>query len=278
MNEITISIYSYKGKKLFETIETLIKNCSKETKLVINIKDQHPMNREKIFKEILSRGNANGAYHHVFWDWIKSPIIHKDELLRVAKTEYHMFLGDNLLLSEDWDKTLIDSLQNNSIISGKNKLLLDYKNLFYLEKFYLEKKEFTLNNYIDRDMIFSKTKTIKSFELPKFLKYDGEEEFMSIMCYEKALDVYSCPDYLYYYSCPTSIKNLYSTFSTSHNYNVAINIMRENYNFFKKYHNLDISKIKNLPFENNDVLYDPNEAKYDKIDGRRFIDKQNTIN
>lgn len=278
MNEITISVYSYKGKKLFETIDNLIQNASNDTHLVINIKDQHPMNREKIFKELLVSRQASGSYHHVFWDWITSPILHKNELLRISKTKYHMFISDNIILDKDWDKKLIENLKDDSVISGKNKTVLSYSNLFYLNKNSELRQDFTLNNYIDRDLIFTTTKIMKTIALPTYLKYDGEEEVLSLLFYKKNIKVYSSPDSLYYYSCPTSIKNLYSTFSVSHNYNAAIDLMKDNYEFFKKYHNLDISSIKYLPFNTNDVEYNPNESKYDKIDGRRFIDKQNIIN
>ena len=292
-NNITVGIYSYKGKKLFETIETLILNKSENTNLIINVKDQHPMDRYSNFKEIMNKyPKISGSYHHVFWDWIVSPIAHKEELLRIAKTKYYIFLSDNINVKNNWDLDLINHFEiNNGIISGSGKIKLKHKNLFYLDIETEQSENFTLSNYINRDFIFGTTEIFKKYPMPKYLKYDGEQEVLSLQYFTEGINIFSAPSTMYSYNCETSIKNLYTPFQTSHYYNKAIRLMKEGNNEFASillktkqrsmfwdYHKIDIKKIKYLPFENDDVLYNPNGAKYDKIDGRRFIDKQNAIN
>lgn len=290
MNEITVGIYSYKGKKLFDTIDSLLINKNNNTKLIVNVKDQHPMDRSDAFRQSINRFSATGSYHHIFWDWITSPIIHKEEILRIAKTEYYLFLSDNIIFTKDWDLKLINFIKNkNIILSGNKKIQLNYKNLFYINKEETDINDFTETNYINRDFIFGRTSTFKQIDLPKYIKYDGEEEILSIKYFINNLNIYAVPTKIYEYSCETSIKNLYTPFQTGHKYNEVISLMKNGYNSFESYnieyikdfwlyHNIDINKIKKIPFETNDVLYDPNSSKYDKIDGRRFIDKQNTIN
>lgn len=296
MNEITVGIYSYKGKKLFDTVDSLLNNKSNNMKIIINIKDQHPIDRSDSFKEIINKYNAAGSYHHVFWDWITSPIIHKEEILRIAKTEYYLFLSDNIIFTKDWDLKLINFIKNkNIVLSGNKKIKLSYKNLFYINKQETNINDFTETNYINRDFIFGRTSRFKQIGLPKYIKYDGEEEILSMKYFINNLNIYAVPTETYSYSCETSIKNLYTPFQTGHKYNEAIDLIKRGYNSFEsfepfesleintikdfwQYHNIDINKIKKIPFETDDVAYDPNSSKYDKIDGRRFIDKQNTIN
>jgi hypothetical protein len=291
MNNITVGIYSYKGKKVFDVIDSLLNNKNDNTTVTINLKDQHPMDREDQFKSIIKKyNNSSGSYHHVFWDWIVSPISHKEEILRIAKNEYYLFLSDNILLSQNWDTKLIDFISNkNIILSGNKNINLTNKNLFYLNKNESDIDNFTKTQYINRDFIFGRTSIFKKINLPKYIKYDGEEEILSIRYFMNELDIYAIPSNIYNYCCETSIKNLYTPFQTSHKYNEAISLIKNGYNSFEsydinklkefwQYHNFNINKIKKIPFENNDVSYDPNSSKYDKIDGRRFIDKQNTIN
>jgi hypothetical protein len=293
MNDITVGIYSYKGKKLFETIEQLVLHKSENTHLTINVKDQHPMDRYENFKDIMNTYNdISGSYHHVFWDWIVSPIAHKEELLRIAKGKYYLFLSDNVSVKKNWDKDLIDHFEtNNSIISGCGKIKLKHKNLFYLDVEVEDSDNFTLSNYINRDFIFGTTDIFKRYSMPKYLKYDGEEEVLSLQYFTNNIDIFSAPSDMYSYNCETSIKNIYTPFQTSHYYNKAIRLIKNgqnefgsvlskirDYALFWDYHKIDVKKIKYLPFENDDVLYNPNGSKYDKIDGRRFIDKQNEIN
>jgi hypothetical protein len=291
MNSIGIGIYSYKGKKIFDIIDNLLKNKNENTIITINLKDQHPMDRSEQFKGIIKKyKNVNGSYHHVFWDWITSPITHKQEILRITKNEYYLFLSDNILLSKNWDLELINFINNkNIILSGNKNIKLINKNLFYIDKIENDIDIFTKTQYINRDFIFGRTSIIKTIDLPKYIKYDGEEETLSIKYFVSGFDIYAVPTNLYSYCCETSIKNIYTPFQTGHNYNEVVSLMKNGHNLFEshdinkikefwQYHNFNINKIKKIPFETNDVNYDPNSAKYDKIDGRRFIDKQNAIN
>jgi hypothetical protein len=291
MNSIGIGIYSYKGKKIFDVIDNLLKNKNENTIITINLKDQHPMDRSEQFKSIIKKyKNVNGSYHHVFWDWITSPITHKQEILRITKNEYYLFLSDNILLSKNWDLELINFINNkNIILSGNKNIKLINKNLFYIDKIENDIDIFTKTQYINRDFIFGRTSIIKTIDLPKYIKYDGEEETLSIKYFISGFDIYAVPTNLYSYCCETSIKNIYTPFQTGHNYNEVVSLMKNGHNLFEsydinkikefwQYHNFNINKIKKIPFETNDVDYDPNSAKYDKIDGRRFIDKQNAIN
>jgi len=291
MNSIGIGIYSYKGKKIFDVIDNLLKNKNENTIITINLKDQHPMDRSEQFKSIIKKyKNVNGSYHHVFWDWITSPITHKQEILRITKNEYYLFLSDNILLSKNWDLELINFINNkNIILSGNKNIKLINKNLFYIDKIENDIDIFTKTQYINRDFIFGRTSIIKTIDLPKYIKYDGEEETLSIKYFISGFDIYAVPTNLYSYCCETSIKNIYTPFQTGHNYNEVVSLMKNGHNLFEsydinkikefwQYHNFNINKIKKIPFETNDVNYDPNSAKYDKIDGRRFIDKQNAIN
>lgn len=286
MSNISVIIYSYKGKILKEIVENLINKSSKENHISISIFDQNPLLREDGF-----RGFKNTSYRHIFWDHITSPIKYKDQVISESTSDFILILSDNILLGENWDKQLIDNIKNDSmVISGKNKPVLSYYNIFSLIAKTRDSESFELSNYIDRDLIFGKTKTLKQIKLPTYLKYNGEEETISIEYFCNGIDIYSCPGQFYSNVGEHTLKKLYTTFSKDHNYNEFVNLFKfENNRYtdiknkirsiddFCSWHNLDRAYLKPLPYPDTDVSYDPHNMIFDEVDAKKFMTKINYI-
>jgi hypothetical protein len=132
--------------------------------------------------------------------------------------------------------------------------------------------------------VFSNKDTLARVDFPIHLKYWGEEEMMSIDAFVKGIEVYSCPLEYYIDNHERNLERLYAPFSIEHNYNSFIDYINDTSSplqskvaQFFQYHNIDPSKIKRIPYQVDDVLYDPNSMNIVGIGGERFIDGVNTI-
>lgn len=286
-DEIKIVIYSYKGKLLKDIVQNTIDKSSKKNKLFFHIYDQYPLQRADFFNSL-----DRCHYEHIFWDHITSPCLHKKNGIDEYDFKFTMILGDNVFLNENWDEDLINLVKTNSniIVSGKNITKLRHKNYFYLEKTGYVSENFTLNNYIDRNLIFGYSDTIKKVEYPSYLKYNGEEETLSLMYYCSGVDIYSAPNSLYKKEGDENIAKLYTTFSKDHNYNEFISLLKNGINkyvdisqskqkidSFCEYHKISVDEINKIPFPDTDVEYNPNNMEFDSIDSKRFMSKVNYI-
>ena len=286
MNKIDVLIYSYKGKNLKETVENLIINKSQSSYINIAVIDQHPLDRSETFRNM-----PNVYYQHVFWDWLTNQCQQKYSFLNRSKSDYILFLEDNVLLEKNWDITLVDFVEkNNCVVSGQSKISLEFENIFYLKKVYSDSDTFALNNYVDRALIFAKRDHLKIVKYPVYLKYNGEEEHLSLSWFVRGIDIYGMPTGSYKVVAENSIKNLYVPFSKNHNYNEVVDLLEYGKNRyfsaleqtrtledFIDFQNINLKQLKKLPYPSNDVLYDPESLKMNKIDARRFIDRTREI-
>jgi hypothetical protein len=118
--------------------------------------------------------------------------------------------------------------------------------------------------------------------VPLFLKYYGENEYLSLAFLSVKHDIVSLPQSIYRDKHVRSIENTYSTFSLEHNYNVVVDLLNgvglDDYGItslglskFLDFHKISIGQIKKLPYCANDVSYDPYKLKMHGVDSRRFL-------
>lgn len=283
MNNISVVIYSYKGRNLEAVVENL-KATAKNSNLHIDIHDQFPLYRQDHFDGC--------GYNHIFWDHIYSPIKYKSQSIRNFQTEYSLVMSDRIMLEDGWDEKLVSFVEGNksSLVSGNGLSTLTFKNLFYIGRVNNFLNNFELNNLIDRDFIFGKTDVLKSVEFPEYLKYNGEEEVLSLRYWSQGTDIYAAPTSIYSKPFPNTIETLYTPFSKDHFYNEAVSLMTtgknnfddisnntRNHVDFSNYHKLDLLELKKLPFEKNDVLYDPLSSGYNKLDAKKFMTRTKAL-
>ena len=286
-NPIDVVIYSYKGKMLKEVVENLLKKSSKKNAIYLHIFDQHTLTRQDYFDKV-----DNCGYQHILWDNILGPCFYKNQIIEESKFTYTLFISDNIFLKDNWDEELINALPNSrSIVSVKNKTKLVQDKIFYFKKEEEVVDQFTSSNFVGRDLIFGYTETLRSIGYPKYLKYYGEEEVLSLMYHANNIKIYCCPNDFYKKEGTDNVETLYTVFSKYHNYNQMIKLIKDEKNDhidiglplmsslvdFYNIHGLSIENIQPIPFEMNDVLYNPTDSEFDGIDSKRFMTKINYI-
>lgn len=285
-SDIDVIIYSYKGKLVKDVISSVITNSSGKRKINIVLMDQHPLIRAKTFSEF-----PNLYYNHIFWDLQISPLFYKNDAVNFSSAEHILLLGDNVLLNKDWDEQLIDfTAKTNSIVSGNNKVSISQESLFYIKKILTESDDFSLTNFIDRDFIFFKRDRFNDFNYPTYLKYNGEEEALSLSVFASGTDIYCAPSKTFTKVGKPTIEELYVPFSINHNYNEVIELLHSGSNAFNDgaswsrslkdfsdFHGVDFLNINKLPFQTNDVSYDPANMNFNSVDARRFVARTKAI-
>jgi hypothetical protein len=285
-NDIDVIIYSYKGKLVKDVIGSLIANSSGKRKINVVLMDQHPLVREKLFADF-----PNLYYNHIFWDLQISPLFYKNDAVNYSKAEYILILGDNVLLNKDWDEQLIDFVdKTNCVVSGNKKVSIYQDSLFYLEKSLTDSESFSVTNFIDRDFIFFQRDKFKKFDYPTYLKYNGEEEALSLSIFASGTDIYCAPSQTLTKVGKSTIEELYVPFSINHNYNEVVELLHNGSNIFNDgsswsrsvkdfsdFHKVDFLNINRLPFPTNDVLYDPANMNFNSVDARRFVARTKAI-
>lgn len=279
---IYVVLYNYKSSSLVDAVRSVYENASESAEIYMYVYDQHPLNRKDKLAEF-----SDLKYEHVFWDHQYTPINYKKKEVVRNGRQYIMLMSADVSFNRDWDVDLVKqmSLHPNSIVSGLGKA-----NLQICEKYFIKNKypqfseDFLKSNYLDRNMIFSTRETLSKVEFPIEFKYWGEEEMMSIDAFRKNLTIYSCPSGYYNDNGDRNLENLYSPFSIEHNYNSFLDYINnasgdelDAINRFFEYHKIDYSLIKRIPYQVDDVLYDPNTLQMIDIGGERFIDGVNSI-
>lgn len=275
-NTIDVLLYSYKGKHLKEVVDSILSNTSGE--VFINLIDQSPIMKDEIFGN-----NKRINYRHARWDAIQSPCEYRQKEIGNSRSNYFLIISDDIILSKGWDielRKFVD--QNEAIVSGNCLPLISYKDLFSFKKNNQPVHGMVLTNYIDRNFIFGKTNTFKKIQYPGFLKYHGEEEMVSLLFFMADVQIFSTVPALYKDLSLRPLENLYVPFSLDHNYNKFIdyifnNMDNEKLLEFFRFHSIDISRIRKLPFDNNDPEYDPYNLKYLNVDHTKFLSQVNAI-
>jgi hypothetical protein len=272
---IGIFVYSFQNKDLIDNITDIINKSSGLNDLSFYVIDQNNVERSRLFN--ITASHVKIIYKHTKWDSIKSPIAHKFDGSRILASEYFMQCGDGVVMSQDWDLSLIDKIQsvrykNQTVISGNHKLEFKNKNLFMIEKIKSVSEDYSEVEMIDRDFIFCLSSDIKRIGYPVDLKYYGEEERMSIMINKKHYHLLCCPTNLFQNNTLPLEKNGYIPFSLTHGYNEFIKSNEKNI--------IDTFGIEiiPLPFEDDDISYTIEKSETDKIGGERYLNKTRIIN
>lgn len=277
---IRVIIFSYKSKNLEKVVQSVIDGASSE--LCVDVIDKNPIDRTEIFNKY-----SLGSYRHVNWSVIDNPTIYKDELLHDNQFDYFLIISDDTILSPGWDDMLINFLKDkdNVVISGNHMVNLYHNNKFFLGKMLTDTNDFVLTNFIDRNLIFIKSKDIDRFKYPTNVKYFGEEELLSLRMFVSGIDIYAAPTKVYQDLNVKSLENTFVQFSIYHNYNNFIDVIKNSpegnndlrtVKDFIKYHRIEISNINPLPFPKNDVLYSTKiDLHFDK--GERFFNGKATV-
>jgi hypothetical protein len=233
----------------------------------------------------------NLYYNHIFWDIQISPLFYKNDAVNHSKSKYILILGDNVLLNKDWDEELINFVvKTNAVVSGNKKVSISHDSLFYLKKSLTESESFALTNFIDRDFIFFEKDNFKKFAYPTYLKYNGEEEALSLSVFASGTDIYCSPSQTITKVGKSTIEELYVPFSINHNYNEVVQLLHTGSNSFNDgsswsrsikdfsdFHGIDFLNINRLPFQTNDVDYDPANMNFNSVDARRFVARTKAI-
>lgn len=282
---IDVIIYSYKGKYTKDVVDNIEKNKSGNNNISIVFIDQHPLDRVEDFKKY-----PNLKYRHIFWDLQISPVALKSREIRQSRSDYVLVVADNVLLNKDWDEELISGLGDNQVISGNSWIEITKKNLFYIETKKTSIDSRSLTNFISREFFFGQTRLLKSIDYPNYLKYNGEEEVLSLDLFTRGIDVHSFPTSFYSTVGEPTVETLYTPFSINHNYNEALKLLKTGLNTFVDFSNrprsvqdfydavrFDFNELHQLPFIDDDVLYNPHKLNFNKVDARKFIDRTRRI-
>lgn len=270
---INLVIYSYKGKHVIDNIHTLVENAPED--LHITLIDQHPMDRSAKLKDL-----DNVHYKHVFWDKINSPSLRKREVLLatdLSHAPYSMVMADDIVVSPDWDK-LIEQAEMDRIVSGFGKTTVVNADKYLLGVDTEPSNSFELSHYVDKRFIFLKTENLRITDYPTDVKYRGENELLSAIAFYKHLEVYSAPSTMLVQDQEErTLENLYVPFSIEHNYNQTMDTIKEEYHGWLDFHNIDRDSIMRIPYQIDDVLYDPYKLKMVEMGGERFFGQTRAI-
>lgn len=281
MTKIDAIVYSYKNKNLKLVVDALLNNTFND--IFIYIFDQHPIDRSATFKD------DRISYEHIPWDTVQSPCERKGNVINISKADYILQISDDSLVSPSWDNALITFIsEERRIISGNKKIKLFQKDKFFLGVEKEESFNFELSNYIDRNFVFASRRIWNSISYPYQLKYNGEEEMMSLDFYRAGKNIYSAPSNIYQDLGLRTLDNLYLPFSKNHGYNSVVdslmsgsdesnkNFIRTRSDFFT-FHKIENISLHKLPFSTDDVSYNPYGLSFQDIDARKFISSTKAI-
>lgn len=271
MTNVSIGIYSYKSKNLFDVVSNAIKVT--QPGIDVSVIDQNPIDRTKQFEKF------DCVYYRLqFWDFMDSPCNLKYSLMNDAKSDYVLLMSDDVMLSPGWKDKLINFVGDKEIIiSGQGKTSLVYKDKYFIDFEREESEEISLTNAIDRNFIFMPKSIVPRIDYPIHVKYLGEEEALAMEAFNKGIPVYSAPSGTYTDLGVRTLENLYTPFSTEHNYNDVLKEIRNEDSSWSRWHGIDRDRLREIPYPNNDVNYNPYDLQFNKVEQERFIDDVNGI-
>ena len=91
------------------------------------------------------------------------------------------------------------------------------------------------------------------------------------------IEIYCLPTEFYLDETKDLNYSSYVPFSLNHGYRYMVKLLKENTKFVE-FHNIDINKLKDIPFSTDDVIYDLNKSLYNKVQGEKFYDTFREIN
>jgi hypothetical protein len=279
--KIEAVLFSYKNKNLKLVVDTLLSKTTNE--IFINVFDQNTIDRAALFKD------SRVKYSHIVWDKIDSPSEKKGDCINSSKADYILELSDDCFVLDDWDTKAINFIENNNaVLSGNSFVKILKDNPFFFSKAERSSDKFEITNYVSRNFIFATNKAWSSIQYPYHLKFNGEEDLISLDFFRMGYDIYCANPTIYTKTDLDTIDKLYVPFSKNHNYNTVVdrvnhvvkekstNSPRSDYDFFV-FHGLSGVKLAPLPYDTNDVSYDPYGLSFQDVDARKFISKTNSI-
>ena len=267
-------IYSYKNKNLPLVVQSLLHSTSNN--IFITVFDQNPIDRKSLFDKLEKVSQV--SYNHIVWDSIDSPCEKKGDVLNSSNAKYFLIISDDIVMEKGWDEKCISFLANKkAILSGSGKVVINQKDKFSFYQNRLFSETFLENGFIDRNFIFGNTKAMQSGQYPFKMKYYGEEESYSINLYKSNTAIFSAPSDLYSDLGLRTIENNYTPYSKEHNYNIFISDLKSVSEHFLNMHNIDKNSVHKIPYQTNDVEYDPSRLDFQDVDARKFIENVNKI-
>lgn len=261
MTSIKVFVYSYKNKNLLEFCESLKLRSFND--VIIDVYDQNTVDRSFIFKKNIDYIRFN----HIPWDDRKGPYYHRIKSLG-QKFDYFLSISDSCVFTDNWDQQLIDQCESKTVISGRGSVSLKTNKFFVEDSVKISNGEKT--QWINKDFIFLKMSDAVLLAKSKFLKSYGDSLLSSILFTKLGFTIKSMPSYFY-----TTIdkEETYLPYSKYHGYNKLLSMIinkKIESTKFEQYHNLDLSTLKLLPFETDDVPYYKTAWSLDSENETRF--------
>lgn len=264
---IEVILYSYKNKNLRQVVDSILNNTIDN--VLVHVYDQHPIDRSEKFKDV--------DYRHIFWDRISGPCELKGGLVYEATAPHILIISDDVILSNAWDVSVKEFIKDRDIlVSGAGVTGVNRVDSFSIMPLISETSTFSLSQYAVREFVFGSKDVWNKFEYPYKLKYNGEQEMLSLNAFMAGIKIYSGPSSLYTDLGARTLENLYVPFSRDHGYGDVIDTLLTNKEFLKL-HNIDNEGIKRLPYKNDDVAYNPEQMEFQSIDARKFISNTKAI-
>lgn len=270
-NTINIFLYSYKNKNLLDRVKDIYFKSSKKNIINIFVYDQNNLDRKKIFNEL-----HYVKYNHISWD---SCIFFSNYINDVINKnfDYYLEIGDNVVMSNNWDAFLINFLKNkkNIVISGNHKIKLINKNNI-LKKINLQNNKLNKTNFIDLNFIFMKKENTVLLKNNN-LRFYNKDLFLSLLYTNNNIEIYSLPSDFYIDNQQSFLINSYTPYSLYENYDLVVEYIKNNdCTNFNSFHNIDLKKIKKI----NNYLISPKYQYQNYImdnNKTRFIKNTKTI-
>jgi hypothetical protein len=276
MKTVSVFVYSYKEKNLYEIIKKNTESFSNDYNFIFYVYDQNNINRSKYFKDLKSVN-----YSHVFWDCYFPISKYREEVLS-KESDFFLEISDRVVLNNNFDKDLFSFLEKNEncIVSGNtsSKLLID--------KFYVKNisnnysNEMLETSWIDFSFVAfakDKLKYFKYFNSHE-LKFYGQDLLMTIISINEGIKVYCAKGSSYELLKEKASK--YTPYSLNHNYKKIYDYFNSDlFLKFKNIHNIELEKMKKINFEVNDVHYivNPRNFNLDVAGTKRFHKNYNSI-
>ena len=265
MSRIRAFVYSYKNRDL----PNIIKNLKEKTlnTIEIHVRDQHPLDRSKLFEDM-----ENVVYSHEFWDHNYGPVFFKTGEIDKCQQEFLLIMSDDIMVSNAWDDRIINFMNNHDVlVSGNYSASVVNDGKFDLKVLESVNHNFSKTSFVDSKFMFAKPDVFKKLEYPLDIKYKAESELLSVNAYKNGINVFAAPSDLYSDTRARILEKIYVPFSLEHGYGKAVRTIKDS-EWAKQQHRLDINMLQEIPYVNDDPLYDMDkfELEDQDIGGQRF--------
>lgn len=272
MSTIDVLVYGFKSKGLPESVKKLIDNQSGTNEISVIVYDQTNLNRQEKFENI--------EYRHIQWDSMISKFKYLKDTVSNSSAEYFMYVDGEVYLEKNWDMELVMGHGGRDIvISGNHSLEFDFSDYKFYTKYNLHKIETTtMTNWIKKELMFMSTDRFKSMPNLSLLKHNGIEEIYSLFCALNNVRVYALAS-AWYQTHGSIYDNDFIPFSPNSNYNMVIDTLKSfpsrlfpipvDVGVLSNLVGYDFQRLSKLPFERNDIEYDP-VMNLDSMASERF--------